>query len=256
MEAVECSLRDFMQAILNQGSITLKTPSFVGALSKSTGLSKGKVHQYLDELDLKFIKVRWSNGGRPLALEILRYDVESIPEEEKIAPTSVVPKSETPKRPRGRPRIWHSIIEPKQPKLPNIRICAECTKEKRIVSNNRCSACCQRSRNRNLPRAICAGCNKNKKIFCKNLCFYCYNKSQRKIGTCSVCRNEKPIFAKGLCHICYEQNREKKRGICITCGDEYPLAAKGKCQKCYHRDYDKNRRQKADAEPLPICQPS
>lgn len=191
--ATKCNLREFMQCILNEGeSLTFQSPVFVKILSQSTGLTTSEVHEYLDKLDFKFIRVKWSDGGRPLALEILRYDVESIPEDKPAPKPSAI-------RPRGRPPSWQSIMEPRVPKQkkPNPRECVSCHQVKKIFAKDRCQSCYHEI-------GICIECQRSIKIYSSGKCYTCYSKTRKKI-ICSVCGKEKAVCAKGKCWTCYRR---------------------------------------------------
>lgn len=273
--ATKCNLREFMRFILQQSQITLQSPTIVKFLSECMGLPATKVYENLEKLDLKFIQVKWSDGGRPLALEILRYDVESIPEDKPAPKLSAI-------RPRGRPTVWHSIMEPRVPKQkkPNPRECVSCRQVKKIVAKNKCSGCYRGS-------GICIECQRDGNIFSGGKCYTCYSKRKGEI-ICSVCGKEKVIYTKGKCKTCYAKNLygnlsiglcskcggTKKIlksgmcshcqckyngpvGICSGCNLEKPLTAKGRCFNCYHDNYRKNRsRIKTDADTEFIIQPT
>lgn len=214
-----CSLREFMQTIMNLGAVARDSFGIGQTLANLTGLSPGKVNEYLDKLDIKYVRVKWSDGGRPIGItEIVRTDLSGLPE----AP----PKKEAKKilRNIGCETNWQSIIEPKQPPKPQVRKCIICQLDKKIAA--------------------------------KDMCGNCYQQSiKKKMGICVKCGLEKIIIAKEKCTTCYFKEYSRKSGICVNCKLEQPIYGHGKCRKCYSKDYYQNRQQ-SESELLPICQPS
>lgn len=230
-------LREFMRVLLGQSNVILNSPNVVKNLVKITGLASPKIYDYLDKLDIKFIRVKWSGGGRPLGIEILRMDYDSIPEKQK--------PELAPKQPKVRQVNWRSIVElpvPRQ-KLPAVRECATCHDVKKIKSGGKCGKCLSREFYNNLPLGICSKCNKQKKIYPNGICSSCRAKYTGPLGICIVCQMEKPILAKGKCYKCYhgllpetKKNKYKQgqTGICQVCKIEKRIYTKDTCYKCYN----------------------
>lgn len=177
-------LREFMRFLLQQSSFILKSPNLAPTLAKIAKIPATKVYEYLDKLDLKYIKVTWSGGGRPLGIEILRDDFDSIPKEQAYPQEAATAKAEV--RKTGR-----------------LGICQTCGDEKKIMAKNKCSGCYQKATK---IQGMCVVCGHEKNIMAKGKCGNCYLKANKKVKICVGCHKEKPIQAKNKCSTCYHRD--------------------------------------------------
>lgn len=216
-------LREFMRFILGQSQIILQSPTVTKFLSDSTGLSVREVYNYLDKLDLKYIRVKWSNCDkrpRAQAIEILRYDVESIPEEK----TENAKESSKTTNLRGTvaklledaktapiAMNWRVIAKLEPPK---VQECSRCKNLKKIHGKNMCGACYQKVRTDDLPEKQCIRCGKLNKLTAKDMCNSCNvakHIENKKPEICTTCQKEKVIIAKGKCRSCYKKDRYREK---------------------------------------------
>lgn len=148
------SLKEFMKVLMRLSNADMQGPRMMDLLVQITGASKNRIHDYLEKLDHKHIKVSWSGGGRPQSIEILKWDVEDLTDE--------IPKSE----------------RPAQGEVTN---CSKCKNVKKIFSSGLCLKCYSDEREANAPIRVCSVCGNEKKIYLRktSVCGDCYKDSQK-----------------------------------------------------------------------------
>lgn len=190
-----CDLREFMQIIIGFSTVRLRSPRVVNDLSQCSKLKTDEVYGYLENLDIKYIRVDWSGGGRVRGItEILRYDLDDL-----VEPKPAKQEGAGSAKPRS----------PRQSVLPNPRECITCHQVKRIVGQNLCKKCYNSRRYLKMPPRVrlCPSCNLapsgNTRIR-NGKCADCRSKPR----ICAVCGNEKVLLAKGKCSRCYQRTKE------------------------------------------------
>jgi ribosomal protein S27E len=142
--ATQWSLRSFADLVVNLQPTQRTSGNLLDYLSRVSGLTKSQINKFLDELDFKYIRVRWNGKRSAVSFEVLRTDISDLSEkdEEQVSSRSLT------------------------------AVCSNCGNTKKIVAKNICAVCYSKTRR----KIICKVCGHQRPLAAKNMCYPCYHK--------------------------------------------------------------------------------